>query len=263
MAQGRMRARAIHLGVVLAAGLAAPSVGHAQTEPSPPTSSPPPVEEPAASGDATAPSAPQAPESSPQLSPVPAAAVLPPPLRVQREVSAATPVSTDLVLEIDMQSFLSSLSGGFFLGGRGGGQTIWGAGLWLSSQKLGNSSAVVGLTFAPGARFVLASASEGRVDLVGEVDVGFSKYYASEGRSTAVSDGSALWADAGPALRYWITPSLAISYATLLDVSQRFGREAFIPGDVTSPVVVDGMERRSATSTTLWFRGQFSVVGVF
>jgi hypothetical protein len=252
-----MRARAVHLGLFVAAGLAVPSVGHAQTEPS----VPPPVEEPGAPSDATAPATPP-PPGSPPPSPAPSDVPPPAPPQVQKEVSAATLPSTDLVLEIDTQTFLSSLNGGFFLGGRGG-RTIWGAALWLSSEKLGSSSAVVGFTFAPGARFVLASAREGRVDLVGEVDVGISKYYASQGRSTAVSDGRALWADAGPALRVWLTPSLAVSYAALLDLSRRSGRRPFLPGDVMSSVVVDATEPRSATSTALWFRGQFSLTGVF
>jgi hypothetical protein len=64
-------------------------------------------------------------------------------------------------------------------------------------------------------------------------------------------------------LRLWLTPSLAISYTALLDVTWRTGRVAAPPGEVMSPNVVGSQLPRQSSDLELGFRGRVTLLGVF
>ncbi|HTA17942.1 MAG TPA: hypothetical protein VK989_01535, partial [Polyangia bacterium] len=120
-----------------------------------------------------------------------------------------------------------------------------------------------GFSIYPGAKFVLASASRGRLELVNDVDLGFTKYFATDHMGSSVSDGTGFWGHVGPGLRLWITPALAISYTALLDLNWRTGRQGEIPGQVASTAVVDSEIPRQSDDFSVGFYGRFALIGVF
>jgi hypothetical protein len=180
----------------------------------------------------------------------------------------ATQADTAFVLAIQTTGFFSSLDNGVFVGGRTETGAIWGVGGSFSADRLsGNfapsTSGSWGISIYPGAKLVLARAAHGRVDLVGDLDLGFTKYYVSDHTASSVSDGYGVWANVGPGLRFWMTPSLAISYSALLDVIWRTGRKSQVPGEVVSPVVVDGQASRQSTEFAVNTFGRLTLLGVF
>jgi hypothetical protein len=149
----------------------------AAPEPAPPAASP---------GPETAPPAAAPIEVAPPSAPPPTVALATP----------APPSSSGFVLELQASGFFESLDGGFFLGGRYESGTILGVGINVAGDRLGTdrpfgvpltagSSSGFGFSLYPGLRFVLARSSERRVDLVGDVDVGVTKYFASDHISLA------------------------------------------------------------------------------
>jgi hypothetical protein len=246
--------------------------------------------EPPPNGAAT-PAPAEAPPAPPaEIGATPAAAETPPPpARTIKDVAQPSVTSapadappaphqgTKLAVAVQSSGFFSTLDNGIFVGGQGASGTVWGVGLSVSATKLGNAPANNGVLFVsqptsqtafgfsiyPGAKFVLASAGDGRVDLVGDWDLGFTKYYATDGVGTAMSDGYGVWTHLGVGPRLWVTPSLALSYSALLDVLVREGRAATIPGQVVSDVVVDSELSRAGSETTVGFFGRLTLLGVF
>jgi hypothetical protein len=243
----------------------------------PPDAAPPPAAEP---GPATpAPPAVAAPPVAAEPSAVEASrpAEAAPPTPARAVVAEPAPTSgTKLAVAVQSTGLFSTLDNGFFVGGQGASGTVWGVGASVSAVKFDGSSSsndflvtqptgrtAYGFSIYPGAKFVLARAADGRVDLIGDWDVGFTKYYATDGVGSAISDGYGVWTHLGPGLRLWLTPSLAVSYSALLDVLVRTGRAESFPGQVISDVVVDAQIPRASTETTADFFGRFTLLGVF
>jgi hypothetical protein len=257
------------------------TAARAQSPPPPDASAPASAEpEPATPPPSTAAAPPVAAEPPPPVEATrPAEVAPPPPATTAPRAVAAEPASTSgtkLAVAVQSTGFFSTLDNGFFVGGQGASGTVWGVGMSVSAVKLDGSSSSDGLfvtqptgrtaygfSIYPGAKVVLARAADGRVDLVGDLDVGFTKYYATDGVGSAISDGYGVWTHVGPGLRLWLTPSLALSYSALLDVLVRTGRAESIPGQVVSDVVVDAQIPRASTETTAGFFGRFTLLGVF
>jgi hypothetical protein len=271
---------AVSVGIVVNAWASLVRAEDAAAPPpaAPPAQAAPPPEAPSATPPPAAAPSPQptespAPSGPAEMPAAPPAAVSPRVTDVERPAPPNSPPS-GLVVALRTTGFLSSLDGGFFVGGRAQSGTIWGVGMEFGVEHISGSdvflfgepavsSSAFGLSIYPGVETVLASARDGRVDLVGNLTLGFTKYYATDGNSTAVSDGYGFWANAGPGLRLWVTPSLALSYAALLDVIYRTDRAPTLPGQVTSPNVVDSQGLRGSRDLHLSFYGQLELLGVF
>jgi hypothetical protein len=171
-----------------------------------------------------------------------------------------------LALALHTSGFFSSLEGGAFVGARSGTSAIWGVGLNFASSSLGSMSGI-GLSIAPGAKLVCLSAADGRVELVVDLGVGYSKYYLTDHRSTTITDGYGLFAQAGPGLRLWLNSSLALGYSALFSVLHRGGRRPYLLDDEPAYSSSDpnswGPANRAESELTTGFSGRLSLLGVF
>lgn len=206
----------------------------------------------------------------PQTSAPAAAAASPVPAAPSVDTSPATPVAppshqTELALALHTNGFFSTLDGGAFLGARVDKSTVWGVGFNLSSATLSHTG--IGISLVPGAKFVLKRAANGRVELVVDAEVGFTKYYITDHRATAAGDGYGLFAQAGPGLRLWLVDSLALSYSGLFGILYRGDRREYAPGDARPQSVngftVDGDGPRNEGEFATGFAGRLALLGIF
>ena len=132
-------------------------------------------------------------------------------------------LSTGLALVGGNSSFpvtLSQLQGGVLLGYKTG-RVLVGVGLDLLRLASGSSglpggssgsSAVSTLLVSPGVRIVMARSSDQRVELFGQLDLGFgTTFYETSGASQSTQSNYRIVYTAGPGLRFWAVPQFAVS----------------------------------------------------
>jgi hypothetical protein len=214
-------------------------------------------------GAASAPAAPGAAPAAPAPS-SPHPAKLTPAARPQPRLAPSSPEAApapepgpDFVIELETAGFASgTLGAGLFLGARLGGDlghvTVGGSFDFTTSSTstpaatptgTGATASTSAFALGIGARYTLASANEGRVDLFGAADAGVVYAGMSMGSTSANASGFTL--AAGPGLRLWIFDHLALGYVARL-------RLTHLAGSNTAP-----------TTTTSGIDGTFQLVGMF
>jgi hypothetical protein len=180
-----------------------------------------------------------------------------------------TPTAGDpsrFALELHTSGLLGSLNGGVFVGA-GTHNVTWGLGFDADYTKLGDQSAT-DFRIAPGIRVRAASADQNKLDLLIEAEVAWIKNSLSDGNGSVASDGHSFEAAAGPALRYWLTKSLAVSYAALLAVVDHENRnQSYVTLSNVERAALElgeiGPEVRAGQETTVFFTGQLQFTGYF
>jgi hypothetical protein len=163
------------------------------------------------------PSPPPAPAASSAPSPAPA-----PSDGVQKRTGIAAEVhlgSRFAVLGggIGIGAPVDALTGGLFAGYKidriviGLGFDFFG--YWAGTG--GGSSNDVAFLVTPGIRAALVRSSDGRVELTGQADLGFGHTFVSGAAGTSNFE---VRVDAGPGLRYWVHPQLAVTALGGVDV---------------------------------------------
>jgi hypothetical protein len=143
---------------------------------------------------------------------------------------------------IDSSSVLPTTQAGLFLGHRGRSLTIGvavdiGRASETTSDSTGNSTSSSSnmLLFMPGLRGVLARSHDDRTELLGELDIGYGRNWASDDNPMTADTPSTghLRIQAAPGLRYWVSQSFAVGAVAGLRY-ERFSRSSDTGGSTTS-----------------------------
>ena len=176
-----------------------------------------------------------------------------------------------------VSGFAIELGTGGLSGARGGSLALgWGwkdvagglsvdfshAGLTTTGQYAGGGESTQNaLAVGPWMRAGMGRALDGRVELAGAMDVQYAR------QSTTVRTSAAQSQDAtangvifrvGPAIRYWVTPSIAIGYTTQLSVTFLSGPLLAFTQSTTL-----GSSTDDASSTDVSLVGRFTVLAIF
>jgi hypothetical protein len=127
------------------------------------------------------------------------------------------------------------------------------------TTELTQTSIAVG----PWLRFTILRPLDGRVDLFGAFDAQYQRQSVTYRPDTSPGGGSAS-ADgfsfrAGPGIRFWATPRIAVGYVTQLSMSNLSGPLLA----VSPPSSTLGAATTDSSSTEVALVGRFQVLGVF
>jgi hypothetical protein len=189
------------------------------------------------------------------------------------EVRAAAPAAgndqSGVALELSTSSFASgSLGGGVFVGGRTAGGLILGGIfdydlLSLSSSAGGTSVSTSQQRFrlGGGLRASFLQSGDRLVDLYGAADVSFeyrsAEVPATSGTApTANVNAAGFSLAAGPGLRLWVHPQIAVGYVARLRVT-------YLSGDAGALAATAAADASSASAFAIGFDGTFQILAVF